>query len=817
MTRLPTHRAHRHAEIRARLHERARIIFPDHVDPGGWDPSQTGSAATGAPFGDDLGRGLLDAFALAVHVLWTYQEAWADEGFLPLAALDSSVSALLRAIGYQPAPGTAAIGLQHLRCVQGAIGVLPAGFKVTSAARGDEAAATYETLHPLRLDPALNELRAWSPATASGEPGALPPAGGGDTSDVPRLAPLSAALGDRLAAGIGGDLAARRGARARVEMRRLADTIRQLRDAGGDACTDVLDALCEQLCEAQREAAAGAIAPGQMSESQRLARRQLGKLAEAGALSELERALARCPGESDDDYRARLDAMARFLDAFVSGLVQDARDQVVLLRGPRALARLDRAVRGGAPATALGSVAPGTDSLVLLTVTDGRIVPGTLPMLRTGDWLVLGEEIDRVDDDGQPVRERVYREAMRVVSASDERIPGAPGRFTRVVFEPPLARGYQLDRVVLLGNIAVVSEGQTVEELRQVSLDGRTFELSQRPLTWLAAPRAAGGRRPECRVWIGSEEWTRTEHLLSARATARVFAVEPTPGGGARLRFGDGASGALVPSDASVRVRYRVGLGVSGNRDALRVDGLRDAHPAADSTFNPLAIAGGSPPEDREAARVRAPAVLRAMDRAVSLDDVRALALTFGGVQRAEVHRGARRGELRVTVSGTGGRPLDDLAGLEAFLRARVAPGVRITARPARAVAVYADILLRVAPGADPLAVMRASRVALGADEPAERTAERGLLHPDRTRIDGDLRLSEVYAALDGIDGLSSSLVRRLYRQSYAPTGEPIAVTEAARVLSDRVMAAEDERLVWAPAVDARDGVSLEYEQERDR
>lgn len=820
MTRLPAHRAQRHAEIRARLLAEAQRRFPDH-EPGGWDPTRE-LAGSGAAPGVDFGRGLLDAFALGLHVLWTYQEAWAAEGFLPLAELEPSVNQLLRAIGHQPSPGTAALGLQHIRCVEGTTGLLPAGFKLSSPARGDEPSATFETLHALRLDPALNELRAWQPASASSSSSsssdAPDSAGGleqGDTSDVPRLAPAGAALADRLAAGAGGDLAARRAARARVELRRLADTLRQLREAGGEACGGVLENLCEQLCAAQAAAASAPVRPGTLSESQQLARRQLDRLASSDALGNLEQALARAPGESDAQYRARLDAMAQFLDRFVAGLMRDARDQVILLRGPRAFARLDRAARGSSGPALLGSAAPGTDSLLLLLLRDGRISPGPVPMLRPGAWLVIGEELERVDDEGRPVRERVYREGVRVASCSEEQVAGVPGPFTRVTFEPPLRRAYRLDRVFVLGNIARVSQGQRLEELLRVSLDGRTLELSEGPLTWLPAPRDAGGGRPEVRVWIGPDEWRRTEHLLTAGPSERVFAVEPLASGRTRLRFGDGTNGALVPSEASVRVRYRVGLGPEGNRAALRVDGLADAHPAAESTFNPLPLAGGTPPEDPRAARTLAPAALRAMDRAVSLADVRALALTFGGVQRAEVHRGARRGELIVTVSGAGARALEDRGALAEFLQARVAPGLHIVVREARPVEVCADVLLRVAPGADALAVISSARVRLGADDP-EPAAPPGLLHPERTRIDGDLRLSDLYAALQGIPGLSSCLVRRLYRRRAGADGSRL-LARPARGPSEVVRAAADERLVWAPARAGQDGLVLELEQERDR
>jgi hypothetical protein len=825
VTPLPAHRARSHGEIRDRLFRAARRWFPDYLGPGGWDPSDTGSGAD--PAADDLGRGLLDAYALALHVLWTYQEAWGDEGFLTLARLDASIHRLTAQIGYRPAPGVAAVGIQHFRCVAGVSGVLPAGFQVGSGALGDEAAAIYETLEPIRLDPAVNEIRAWigpgagagqggpgseGEADGGGEPGS---AGGTAAAAVLRTEPLADALKDRLAAGAGGDLAARDAARARVRMRQLTDLMKKLKEAGVDQCQSTKEELCKQLCEAQQQAAAEAQKPGPMSESQRIAFRQLAKLAERqqGAMDALEKALARCRDEPDEAYRRRLDAMSQFLDAFVAGLIQDSRDQVALLRGARGLAQLDRAYGGDSPSP-LGQAMPGTDTLYLVALADGRIVPGTFPAVAPGDWFVLAEDLERLDDAGRVSRERRYREAVRVVAVNHERVAGFRPRFTRITFEPRLTRRYRLDRTVLLGNCGLVSEGARVEEAAALSLDGRTLELAERPLTWLADPAAAGGRRPECRAWVNGEEWVRTDSLLDAGPADRRYAVEAMPEGGARVRFGDGENGAVVPFEAELRLRYRVGLGLAGNRAALRVDQLLGAHPAVERTFNPLPLAGGSPAEGRDSVALRAPAALRAMDRAVSLADVEALAQSFDGVQRARVRRGARRFEVQVLVSGVGGLPLADIEGLARFLRARVAPGIAVSVRNARPVPVYADILLRLVRGADPLAVVAAVRLRLGVD--GRPGTPPGLLHPDRTDLDQDLGLSQVYAALEGIEGLSSCLVRALYRPSADAAGNLLRLDRRERTLRENIAAAADERLLWAPPRDGEDGVNLSFETERD-
>lgn len=850
------HSARAHALIRRRLFERAREYFPDHLGredwdpsdprlgrqdlglgrldtdalapdrrgPGGWDPSDPGNHS------EDLGQGLLDAYALALHVLWTYQEAWAREGFLSLAKLDVSVNRLLAQIAYRPAPGSAAIGLQHFRCTPEVTAVLPAGFRVVGPSLGDEPDAVYETLAPLRLDPSLNEVRAFSPetmpgatsgagsdASGSGSDGSADSAGDSTSSTgVASTGPLPDALQERLGAGLGGDLAAREARRARAEMRKLSEVMRRMKEAGVEECTSVKDYLCEQLCAAQEAAAMGVHAPGPLTESQELALRQLRKLArqQQSAIDALEKALARCADEADEAYRERLDAMSSFLDAFVSGLVQDARDQVVLLRGAGALARMDRAFGDLQRPSALGSAAPGTDTLHLAIVDAGRIGPGTLDV-RTGDWFVLAEDVERVDDAGRAFPRRVYREAIQVVSVSEESIDGVQGRFTRITFSPKLQRRYRLDRTVLVGNLAMVSHGSTVVEDATVSLDGRSLTLSEGPLTWLRSPRDPNGRRPELKVLVDGREWERVTHLLASPRTATVYAVEPLADGRARVRFGDGINGAVVPTRASIRLEYRVGIGSSANRDPGAVDRLMDSHAAVESTLNPFPLRGGTQPEPREQAKVRAPAALRAMDRAVSLSDVRALVLTFDGIQRAQVRRGARRGRIRVIVSGFDGQPVDDLGAVRRFLQVRVAPGVVVEVAHAAPVYVHAEITLQYVAGANPIDVIRDARIALGAESHPDRPE--GLLHPDNTTLGQDLTLSEVYAALEKVPKLRSCRVDRLYRQSLSKAGVPVPLSEIDRVLADVVVAAPNERLLWAPSMDGVDGLHLTFEEATDQ
>lgn len=820
MSALPEqHRALSRRRLVERLEAATRARFAGGPR-GAWKPEAAVAADTG-----DLGAGLLDAFALALHVLWTYQEEWAKETFLGLARLDESSDRLLAHLAYQLGPGAAAAGVQHFRCRAGTRATLPPGFALSSTAALDgEVDAFYETSQALELQPELNELRAFPVALSPAkERASAAPGSSGRT--LPRPAgsfgpPKSVAgdLIDRLDDARLGDEASRRAAVARQEARKLGDLLGVVSKHGADAgACQALQAVCEALSQA-KEAARAPLSPadrlpGALSESQEMVARQLKALAaQQGTVAALlERVLARFPGESNEAYAERLAAMAAFLDAFVSGLVRDARDQVALARGTDALLRLDRAFAGPEAAArpgSLGRAPAGTDSLFLLTGAS----PATsraLDGVRPGDWFVIGEDVDGVDDAGQRTRARAYRQLVRVLRVTAEAPLGSTRRLTRVTFAPPLARAYDLDRLVLLGNVAPISHGLSIEERAEPPSEPGVFPLLQRPLTWVRDPAAPSGRRPEVALTVDGRPFQRADDLLGAAPGDAVFALESTPGGGARVRVGAPGQAPPIGPNSEVVLRYRIGVGRGGDRPARRIDAMLRPHPAVEETFNPLPIAAGADAEPRSLARRRGPEVTSAMDRAASASDLKALALAFDGVSRARVfiEGTARRARAVVVAAGVGGAALGDglRDALTAHLAARVPPEVALSVESRRLVGVRARLLLRLAPGADPLAVVAAVRARLGLGPFTDPTPEPGLLDPNRVDLDDDLALSQLYGALAGIDGLHAVVARALYRAD-GPPG-----------LFDRIETGPREMLAWAtPAPDAPEAVQIEHETVRD-
>ena len=825
------HRARSHDELLRSLREDARAQFARNELQ--WDPSPPSDGQ--AP---DLGRGLLDAFALALHVFWVYQESWAEEGFIGTARLDASVHRLLELIGYRPSPGTAASGYQHFRCKAGAEATLPPGFVVRAKAEGELKEAVFETLGALRVSAALNELHPFMPssgtqtvstagAIAAVTPAApllpvdhplsrpeirtpIPMKGFGDTSLVDQIE-------GRVGAARAGNLVQRNAARARQDALKLADLVGLLEQAGGSASRpDALDQLCTELCEIQAlvNEVPESATPGKLSESQEILLGQLARMtrSQPQAVAQLQEALKRCDGESDPDWSRRLDQLAGFLDALVAGLLQEARDQVVRLHGPDALVRLDQQLGTPSAATAAGEAhgvaVPGSDTLYLLPrLEDPEHGPRThADLLRPGDWLAFAEDIQRTASDGQIQIERRYREIVQLVRVCEEIPTGRTDTMTRITFRPQLRRRYNLARTVLLGNLVEISHGQTVREQgAQLGLSAPTLTLSRGPLTWLRDPAALEGRRPPVSLRVAGRYWERIQDLRGRDAAGAVFAVELDAEGHASVRVGDGTQGASLPSGTDIELEYRIGLGQAGNRSSGAVSELGSTHPALSATFNPLPTVGGAEPESIEQSRRKAGFGVHALDRAVSVSDLRSLAEAYDGILCARVKRDPlrRREHLRIVVCGENAVALSDTEReqLRLFLIARLPPATSVSVVNRRVVAVRAQTRIWVTRGADPLIAISEIRLRLGLDRRPDRPA--GLLDPSTASLGRDIVLSDFYARLEGVEGVERAQVEVLFRVD-APPG-----------FAERIRVAETEVALWADTDASGEALDLRWEQAR--
>lgn len=138
----------------------------------------------------------------------------------------------------------------------------------------------------------------------------------------------------------------------------------------------------------------------------------------------------------------------------------------------------------------------------------------------------------------------------------------------------------------------------------------------------------------------GFVEWSRVDDLYGSGPDDRHYVLNRTTG---EVRFGNGTRGAIPvanpenPAGNVVARRYRFGGGLRGNVAAGAIKTMDISVPgiAEDQVGNLLPAAGGRDEETLQAAKERAPATLKANNRAVTAEDFEELARRVGTVKRA--------------------------------------------------------------------------------------------------------------------------------------------------------------------------------------
>ncbi len=145
---------------------------------------------------DDPGIALLESLAVVGDILSLYQDDYANESYLRTATLPDSVSALVRVLGYRPAPGLGGLA-RFAIAVKGTAPVsVPAGLALKAPLDGADKPATFETAAPLQALPALSEFHLYRPRR-------VPPlVNGMDTFQLGNAAATELKAGDRLLVGL---------------------------------------------------------------------------------------------------------------------------------------------------------------------------------------------------------------------------------------------------------------------------------------------------------------------------------------------------------------------------------------------------------------------------------------------------------------------------------------------------------------------------------------------------------------------------------------------------------------------------------------
>ncbi|MBB4634907.1 putative baseplate assembly protein [Longimicrobium terrae] len=342
-------------------------------------------------------------------------------------------------------------------------------------------------------------------------------------------------------------------------------------------------------------------------------------------------------------------------------------------------------------------------------------------------------------------------EAGEIATVHDFRAENDPAHPV-VVFEQRLRNRYVRGTVRIHANVLLATHGEEVRERLgggDAGLEYQRFLLKQAPVTYVPRPTAAGAETT-LEVRVNGLLWREVPTLHGQGPRDRVYVTRRREAGETVVQFGDGRSGARLPTGReNVDAVYRKGIGRDGNVRARQLSQLLTRPLGVRAVDNPLPASGGVDPETMDAARGSAPRTVVTLDRVVSLADYREFARNYGGVGRAHAvwsWHGGRRGVVLTIAGASGEVPPSDGAvatGLAAALAAAGDPHVPVRVLPYTPIPFHLTALLR--------------RDADRLDDDVRAAVEAALR--DRFRFQArefgqSVHLSEVVAAMQGVPGV---------------------------------------------------------------
>ena len=243
--------------------------------------------------------------------------------------------------------------------------------------------------------------------------------------------------------------------------------------------------------------------------------------------------------------------------------------------------------------------------------------------------------------------------------------PATADGVTTIRLSESLENAYRRDSVTIRANVARATHGETKQEVLgsgDASKAFQRFTLRESPLTHTSAP-TPGGTESSLEVRVDDIEWHEVPDLYGRGPDERVYATRSDESNRTTVHFGDGRSGARLPTGTeNVRATYRKGIGTEGLVRAEQLTLLMTPVLGVRGVRNPVAAEGGDDPEPQDEARANAPLTVLTLDRVVSLRDYEDFARAYAGVAKALaawVWTGETR-EVFLTVAGPGGRPVGE-------------------------------------------------------------------------------------------------------------------------------------------------------------
>jgi hypothetical protein len=235
---------------------------------------------------------------------------------------------------------------------------------------------------------------------------------------------------------------------------------------------------------------------------------------------------------------------------------------------------------------------------------------------------------------------------------------------TTIALECALSNEYDLASVHIYANVAFASHGETVYETLG---SGNSLEVNQQfrikkiPLTYVSATTPSGARST-LKVYVNDVQWQEVPTLYDLSSKDLGYFVRVEDNGETTVNFGDGLTGARLPSGVeNVTASYRSGIGLQGSVAANKLTLLTKKPFGIRSVTNPIAASGAASPEKMVDAKINAPSTVLTLGRIVSLKDYENFARNFLGIAKACANVESNGGDyiVQLIVAPVDAKPLD--------------------------------------------------------------------------------------------------------------------------------------------------------------
>ena len=310
----------------------------------------------------------------------------------------------------------------------------------------------------------------------------------------------------------------------------------------------------------------------------------------------------------------------------------------------------------------------------------------------------------------------------------------------------------QSEAVIPAGELEVdidALEGETLDEVVGVS-DGEAWQEFYLPRSGVIEILDAT---------IAGHTWSVVDSLADQLENAEVFSVDIDAWRRAEVLFGDGRTGKIPPADENISVRYRIGGGVVGNVAPDTITNVRNI--ATDSAGHKVSVnvtnrdwaSGGADPESIESIKLWAPRYYEAQNRCVTQQDYEAIAIKFNGIAKARAFVRERSGEANVislyvltysSIQGSVALPSQALKDdLLAYMNRykMLTDWIEVTDGSWRFVDFTGNVI--ISDGFSPANIRERIKAAL-----------QSLMDIETREMGQPLRISDVYAAIDNIEGV---------------------------------------------------------------